>query len=439
MKAPRDKGASAGLRPRKVAAICLQSILVGQNTLDDALAANLDDVLPLRDRALVRAIVTTTLRRNGEIDDVLSGYLTRPLPAKSGITRHILSIATAELLFLRTPPHAAINIAVALAKHDRQARHFSGLVNAVLRKVSRHELSDSRDPARLNTPEWLWRRWTDSYGADMARRIAEAHLDSPPLDLTVADPSQAVDWAGRLGGRVLASGTVRITEPAGPVPQLPGFSEGAWWVQDAAAALPVQLLGDVSGKSALDLCAAPGGKTAQLAAARAEVTALDRSDRRLARLRCNLDRLGLTARTVCADAVSYSPDQRYDVVLVDAPCSATGTIRRHPDLPFLKTTAQLAGLLDAQFAILENAVELTKPGGTLIYCTCSLEPEECEQQIDRLLASHAPVTRAPISASETHDQPHLLSAAGDLRTLPFHGIGDVVGMDGFYACRLRRT
>jgi 16S rRNA (cytosine967-C5)-methyltransferase len=285
-------------------------------------------------------------------------------------------------------------------------------------------------------------RWVAHYGEAAANDIASALGHEPPLDLTVK--SDASQWATRLHGETLSTGTVR-TLLQGSVAMLPGFSEGQWWVQDAAAALPVRLFGDIKGQRIADLCAAPGGKTAQLIHAGAEVTALDRSPNRVARLRDNLARLSLDAQTVVADAAEWSGNgdgALFDGILIDAPCTATGTIRRHPDVAWLKQESDIGALTTLQRRLLQHALTLLKPGGTLVYCTCSLEPEEGEQAVAALLAAETGVRRAPIDAGEVAGLTELITADGDLRTLPCHmphidpRLG---GLDGFYAARLVKT
>jgi 16S rRNA (cytosine967-C5)-methyltransferase len=294
------------------------------------------------------------------------------------------------------------------------------------------------DPVTLDTPDWLMARWIETYGEETARAIAAANAQEPALDLTVK--SDAEGWAARLAGRVLPTGSVR-TIAHGPVTALPGFAEGAWWVQDAAAALPARLFGDVEGKRVADLCAAPGGKTAQLAAAGALVTAVDRSPARLDRVRENLGRLRLAAELVSADVATWTAGQEFDAVLLDAPCSATGTVRRHPDLPWLKRESDIAVLCRVQSQLIERALALTKNGGTLIYCTCSLEPEENEGIVAALLARDSGVRRAPIAAGEVFGRAEFISKSGDLRTLPCQfpdADSRLAGVDGFYAARLEK-
>jgi 16S rRNA (cytosine967-C5)-methyltransferase len=374
--------------------------------------------------------LATTLRRLGQIDQALAPMIERPLPAKAKAVTDALRLGACQLLFLGTPPHAAVGETVALVAGLGGIAGYKGLVNAVLRRLDRER--PQTDPAR-NTPDWLLESWTGAYGAAMARAIAGQHLVEAPLDLSVKGDPEI--WAQRLGAEILPTGSLRIAQASGPVEELPGFAEGAWWVQDAAAALPVLLLGRP--QRAIDLCAAPGGKTAQLAVAGAEVTAVDRSPARLERLARNLARLGLRANAVAADAANWRPEESAEAVLLDAPCSATGTIRRHPDLPWLKRAGDLAKLAQLQGHLLSNAVAMTKPGGLIVYAVCSLQPEEGIGRIETLLASGAPVVREAIRVEEIGGLAELLTPAGDLRTLPCH-LSDKGGMDGFYAARLRR-
>ena len=337
-----------------------------------------------RDRAFARAIAATTLRRKGQLAEIVKHFIEKPLPERRGRLDAILLSAAAQLVFLKAPPHAVINLAVFQVREDAGARRFSRLANAVLRRISEQgaAIALEQDAGRLNTPDWLWQSWSKAYGAEEAARIAAQHLGEPPLDLTVK--SDAEGWARRLGGVVLPTGSVRLAAK-GRIEDLEGFAEGAWWVQDAAASLPAKLLGEVRGKRVADLCAAPGGKTAQLAQAGALVTAVDSSARRLERLKANLARLKLDAETVAADLLDWQPENRFDAVLLDAPCSATGTIRRHPDIPYLKQPSDVAELAVLQEKMLGKALDMLAPGGVLVYCTCSLEPSEGPAQIAKLM------------------------------------------------------
>ena len=441
MIATRTMPETAGLPARRIAADVLEGVLRRRRPLDEQLEdARLGlAALAERDRALTRALVATVLRRLGTLRHLLSRFLERGPPADAPRVETVLLLGAAQILLLDVPDHAAVDLAVRLACADRRTARYAGLVNAVLRRIAEHgrERLKGADSISLDTPPWLMARWTRAYGADTARAIAEANGNEPALDLTVKeDPTY---WADKLGGRVLAPGSVRAIVH-GPVAQLPGYADGAWWVQDAAAALPARLLGDVRGKSVADLCAAPGGKTAQLAAAGAHVTAVDRAESRLARMRQNLARLSLTAETVAADAASWQAGP-FDAVLLDAPCSSTGTIRRHPDIPWLKRESDLAGLAELQRRLIARAVELTRPGGVLVYCTCSLEPEEAQDIVADLLASDSRLRRRPVVSAEIGGLGDLLTPAGDLRTLPCH-LPDpnpqLAGIDGFYAARLER-
>ena len=442
-----------GLAARRIAADILDGVLRRKRPLDEQLddqAAHPDfATLPDRDRALVRALATSTLRRLGTLRHLLGHLLARGLPAEAPRVETALLVGAAQILLLDVADHAAVDLAVRLCQADRRAARYAGLVNAVLRRVVREgaQYLAGIDTTALDTPDWLMARWVKSYGVETARAIALANGREPALDFTVKrDPDR---WATAFGGRVLPTGSVRAIVH-GPVPQLAGFEEGAWWVQDAAAALPARLLGDVSGLTVADLCAAPGGKTAQLAASGAQVVAVDRSESRLKRLRQNLTRLDLTAEIVAADAAQWRAGP-FDAVLLDAPCSSTGTIRRHPDIPWVKREADIAALAALQRRLIARAAELTKPGGMLVYCTCSLEPEEGVDVVRDLLSNNSNLRRRPIAAAEIHAIESLepenlevgqsLTSDGDLRTLPCH-LGDpdsrMAGLDGFYVARLQR-
>jgi 16S rRNA (cytosine967-C5)-methyltransferase len=429
--------AKSGLSSRRLAQVLLEAVLIHGRPLDEALDEADQRPDDSRDRGFAHAIAATTLRRKGEIEAVLRQHLAKPLPRSSGPAHLILLLSVAQLLFLRSPPHAVIDVAVTLAREDKQARHFSKLINAVLRKVS--DQGDAAltglDAAHLNTPAWLMKSWVRAYGEETARLIATSHGQEAALDLTAK--SDAGLWAERLKGELLPTGTIRLAQ-GGAVDQLPGYMEGAWWVQDAAAALPARLLGDVSGLSVLDLCAAPGGKTAELASMGARVTAVDMSAQRMARVRENLERLKLQATLIESDVLALKPDPVHDAVLLDAPCSSTGTIRRHPDLPFLKSGAQVKELAELQARLLDVAAQLVRPGGRLVYCTCSLQPEEGEQQARTFLDRHKDFAMTPIRPEDVAQQGQFVTAEGYLRTLPYMKIGESEGLDGFFAVRFQR-
>ena len=430
-----------GLAARRIAADILDGVLRRRIALDEQFSGKNAhpglQALAERDRALARRLTATVLRRLGTLRHLVGGFLEKGFPADAPRAETILLLGAAQILWLEVPDHAAVDLSVRLAQADRRAGRYAGLVNAVLRRVAQHGATASFDDISRDTPEWLLKRWTGIYGSDTARAIAAANGHEPALDLTVKQDTES--WAERLRGRVMPTGTVR-TLAHGAISLLPGFSEGAWWVQDAAAALPVRLFGDLRGKNVADLCAAPGGKTAQLAFAGANVTAVDRSPVRINRLRENLARLSLDAETVVADALEWDGGP-FDAVLVDAPCSSTGTIRRHPDVPWLKSEADVSVLTSLQQRLLDRAVGLLKPGATLVYCVCSLEPEEGENQTTALLARDPRVARKPITPQDVFDRAEFVTPAGDLRTLPLHLVDPDPrwgGLDGFYATRLVR-
>ncbi|MDE0391610.1 MAG: methyltransferase domain-containing protein [Rhodospirillales bacterium] len=423
---------------RAAAAHALGAILRRGRALDQALAdaPGLDALSP-RDAAFARLLLLTTLRRLGQIDAFLAGLMERPLPARRGAVQDVLRLGVAQLAFLETPAHAAVASTVALTQGQRLAP-YRGFVNAVLRRASReHGAIAALDGPRLNTPDWLWQSWARAYGEERCRAIAESHLQEPPLDLSLAsgpeDRAEALRAA--LAAERLPGGTLRL-RGAGAVTRLKGYEAGAWWVQDAAAALPVRLLGPVAGKHVLEIGAAPGGKTAQLAAAGARVTAVDRSAARLARFRENLARLGLEAEIVEADALDWHPPALADAVLLDVPCTATGTIRRHPDIPHGRKPADVERLAALQGRLLARAAGMLARGGLFVYASCSLQPEECERQVSAFLAVAPEFARVPVRAGELAGFSEAITAAGDLRTLPCHW-AEAGGMDGFYAARLR--
>lgn len=431
------KAATQGLEVRRLAPQLLRSAIDRRLTVEEVIAGNPDaQALEPRDRALLSTLLLTAFRHKGEIDAILARLVDRPLPRKSGTAREILVLGVTQLVFLGMAPHAVIDLAVRSAKADRNALHFAGLVNAVLRKVASGgaALRDGLDAARLNTPDWLWSRWVKAYGEDVARGIAQSHGERPGLDISFK--SDAGSWAEALGGGLLPNGQLRLPPGHAPVPELAGFAQGAWWIQDAAATLPVRLLGEVGGKAVLDLCAAPGGKTLQLAAAGAVVTALDLSEARLRRVGENLARTGLSATLLVQDVLSPGLTGEWDAVLLDAPCSATGTIRRHPELPYLKEEAQLRELAGLQRRMLRKAAQLVKPGGTLVYCTCSLEPEEGETRVRGFLADNPGFEITPAQGSWLPEG--AVTPEGWIRTLPSMQYGESAGMDGFFAAALRR-
>jgi 16S rRNA (cytosine967-C5)-methyltransferase len=435
-----------GLAARRIAADILDGVLHKHRTLDDQLdgaaAHPALKTLADRDRALMRRLVATILRRLGTLGHLLSRLLDRGIPTDAPRAQSALLIGAAQILWMDVPDHAAVDLSVRLVQSDRRAAKYAGLVNAVLRRCAREGagLVDEVKSETLDIPPWLLKRWIAHYGEATAKAMAHAILHEPSLDLTVkSDPAQ---WATRLHGEQLPTGTVR-TLLQGSVTMLPGFSEGAWWVQDAAAALPARLFGDIKGKTIVDFCAAPGGKTAQLAQAGARVIALDRSPARVARLKDNMTRLSLETEAIVVDATEWQGDAGgFDGILIDAPCTSTGTIRRHPDVAWLRQEADIAALGPLQKRLLQKAAGLLKVGGTLVYCTCSLEPEEGEAAVTALLSAESGLKRAPIAPDEVAGLAEIINPQGDLRTLPSHlahADPRLGGLDGFYAARLVKS
>lgn len=435
-----------GLPARKAAAKLLAAVVDAGTPLD-----GLTDhehghpqyrALDLRDRSLVRAILVTALRHRVTIGRLIDRRLERPLPANAHALGHILHVAAAQILFLDVPDSAAVDLAVTHAKSDPRTTRFSGLVNGVLRALVR--VKERALPAELakndDAPGWFSKRLVEAYGEDKARAILAAHRLEAPVDFTVkSDPER---WAERLGGIVLPTGSVRVERLTAPVTDLPGFAEGEWWVQDAAAALPARLLGDIVGLEVADLCAAPGGKTAQLVLAGARVTAIDMSKSRLRRLAANLERLRLSADIVEADLATFTPAKLFDAVLLDAPCSSTGTVRRHPDVPWTKSPQDIEQLAGVQRRLLARAVQFVKPGGRIVFSNCSLDPEEGEALHAAFLDQGHGVTDDPIRPGEVAGADGFVTSAGALRTTPADmdlGTPALSGMDGFFAARMRRA
>jgi 16S rRNA (cytosine967-C5)-methyltransferase len=433
--------------------------------LDEAVATH---ALSSRDGGFARAIANETMRRFGQLENLIRRFVPRPPPPhRAGPTPEILLAGACELLFLGVPAHAAVDGANRLAASDNKALHFKPLINATLRRIAREgqTIIAAQDAPRLNTPDWLWTDWCAAYGEETTRAIARIHAQTPPLDLHIRASSfppppqagegdrEAVEGAFEplesplrpfgappprfARGRKDLFGNVVRLEHAGNIEELEGFAEGAFWVQDFAASLPARLFGDLRGKRVIDLCAAPGGKTAQFAAGGANVIAVERDESRFARLEDNLDRLKLKATLVLADVRDFEPDQLADCVLLDAPCGATGTIRRHPELPWIKSASDIAACSDAAAELLDAAAAMVAPGGVLVFAVCSLEPQEGSEQIAHFLRRHSEFRRAPVASDEIYGLGELITSDGDLRTLPCH-LADQGGMDGFCAARLTR-
>ena len=397
--------------------------------LDESVGGPALAALEPRDRAFARALAMTVLRRKGGIDRILQQRLAKPPPDE---VLALLALGAAQLLWLETPAHAAVSTTMALAEAQRSGRAFKPLINAVLRRIGRDGPPDL--PAEVWAPDWLLARWRAAYGEAAAQAIAALIPEEPAADLTPKDPDDATALAEAVGGQVLRGGSVR-TDRRGDLSDWPGFDEGRWWVQDASSAIPARLLHVRPGETALDLCAAPGGKTLQLAAAGAEVTAVDRSAARMERVRQNLERMGLKAEVVAADAGAWDDPRQFDAVLLDAPCASTGTFRRHPDVLWAARPADIAKLAEVQRRLLAAAARKVKPGGRLVYCVCSLEPEEGEGQVAPFLAAHPDFRLGPVTDGEGGAPAASLTPEGALRILPCHLEG---GTDGFFAVRFVR-
>lgn len=391
-----------------------------------------------RDRTFVRLLATVMLRRLGQIDDIIKHFLKHPLPDKAHYVQDILRISTAQLVFLDTPPHAAVSTGVSLVKQNKEFSGFSALTNAVLRRISQKgkQIAATQNPAQLNIPSWLYEKWEKEYGQENARKIADAGLQEAPLDFSVKTDHGL--WAEKLQAVEMPTGTLRRAKPAS-IPSLPGFEEGNWWIQDLSAAIPARLFHSLNGKKTVDICAAPGGKTAQMLIAGADVTAIDVSAGRIKRLNENLNRLSLNARIICADARKWwtaegKNSEKFDAVLLDAPCSATGTLRRHPDVAWHRTPQDIGRLNKTQSELLETAVDMMTDEGELIYCVCSVLPEEGRLIIDTAVENGL-VERIALT---TDDVPaEMITKDGDLCILPFY-YETTGGCDGFFAARLKK-
>ena len=415
-----------GLPARRAALKMLDAVYRRGESLDQASHAACQGISDRADRALAIAIASEVMRWSIDLDSLIDGAMRQPLDSDVK-AKMVLRIALVQVLVLKTPPHAAISTALPLVQGGPK-RLVHGVFGTLMR-------SDAGLPEVPTLPHDVADRWTEQWGNEMVQAAARALAAAPPLDLVLRDMNGTVDLAEKLGGTSLMPGHVRIPR-AGAIDALEGFGEGAWWVQDISASLPARLLGSGEARHVLDLCAAPGGKTMQLAAQGWKVTALDKSQKRLARLEQNLKRTGLAAETVAADVMNWKPSAPVDAILLDAPCSATGIFRRHPDVLHRVGGDEIAALSDIQSALLERAAGWLKPGGMIVYATCSLEKDEGEAQIAEFLATHDDMAVVPVRADELPDgiAPH---TGGWVRTLPgmFAGEG---GLDGFFMIRLKR-
>lgn len=438
---PRDTAPERpGLAARKAAAKLLGAVVDARTPLD-GLTDNEHGhphylALEARDRALVRAILGAALRRRGSLETAISKRLKSPLPPNATAVSHILHVGAAQILLLDVPDSAAVDLAVDHAKSDPRAARFAALINAVLRGLARDKAGGLPDTP--DVPDWLQARLLATYGSDRTGAMLAALRLEAPTDFTARGDPQL--WADALGGIVLPTGSVRVAR-SGSVPALPGFAEGEWWVQDAAAALPAGLLGNVAGLRVADLCAAPGGKTAQLALAGGLVTAVDISANRIARLTQNLGRLQLNAEIVRADMLDWDPPALFDAVLLDAPCSSTGTVRRHPDVAWTKSPADIENLARLQRRLLDRAAGFVKPGGRIVFSNCSLDPREGEDLAAAFLRETPQIVADPIRPDELAGISGFVTPEGWLRTTPadmWLGEPAISGMDGFFAARFRR-
>ncbi|MDB5455537.1 MAG: Fmu (Sun) domain protein [Caulobacter sp.] len=418
-----------GLPAREAALALIDAALSRRGGLDEAASVGAVGRLPPRERAFARALAMATLRHLGPIDRALSAKLAKEPPPR---VRTLLRLGATQAFYLDVPAFAAVATSVELAGMSKTSRSFKGLVNAVLRGLLRD--GPPSDSVGDFAPPWLLARWIGAYGEAQALAIAAEIAREPATDLTTRNPADAAVLATTLEAEALPGGTVR-TERRGDVAAWPGFDDGLWWVQDAAAAVPARLLNVQPGETVLDLCAAPGGKTLQLAAAGATVTAVDRSPNRLVRVTENLARLKLSAEIVAADAGAWDDARTFDAVLLDAPCSATGTFRRHPDVLWAARPGDVASLATVQARLFDAAADRVKPGGRLVYCVCSLEPEEGEAQVAGFLARRPDMVLDPIAPGEGGAPLPSLTAEGTLRILPHHAEG---GVDGFFVARFTR-
>jgi len=429
------------LMGRWAALAFLEKILDDHLPLDQAFertCRQYGDKLNARDRGFIRHLVTNSLRRLGQLDAMINHCTSKKLTSKQKKVRNILRLGIVQLLYMEVPAHAAVNCAVKMTDKckTRTERHMKGMVNAILRRIEREreKFSDNFSP-ELNLPKWLKENWQQQYGRAEVAKICESLLMEPPLDISLKPELDAQSWAQKLDGIILPTGSIRC-EAGGSIQERPGYEEGQWWVQDMAAALPAKFLGAGAGDRILDLCAAPGGKAAQSAAKGGLVTAVDLSERRLRRLEENKTRLNLDIDVVTSDILDYKPEESFRYILLDAPCSSTGTLRRHPELTRLRGPRDVADLALLQAKLLDAASDLLPIGGCLIYCVCSMQYEEGLGQIEALLKRNRKIRRKPIEETEVFGLIQCLTDKGDVQTLPHHYAG---GMDGFYIARLTKT
>lgn len=430
---------SEGYAARRIAALAYDRAIRGKGPLDESLAAAPGfDALEPRDRAFARLLAATAVRRTGQTQTALDAFLNKPLPDDAHMARALLQTGAAQLIWLGTPAHAAVSATVGLAKEDAAMARFAGLFNAILRKIGQQGAPLARGtPPSANLPDWLADSWRTAYGAERTEAIAAACAREPTLDLSLKDPASAPHWAETIGADILPGGSLR-KRAIGNLTVLPGYDDGAWWAQDTGAALPARLLGVTPGERVLDLCAAPGGKTLQIAAAGGQVTALDASPKRLKRLSANLARTGLSAEIIAANGRSWRSETLFDAVLLDAPCTATGTLRRRPDAAWAKQAGDAASLAPIQDDLAATAAAALRPGGRLVLCTCSLQSEEGEGWLERVLAAHPDLTADPVRPEEVPGLDTAILPSGAVRLTP-EMWADRGGVDGFFIARLLKA
>lgn len=433
-----------GLSSRQAASKLLSAIIDKKTSMDGLLdlkggnPAYLD--LTDQDRLLVKAILLSTLRNYQIIEKFLDHLLEKPLPSGAVSLRHILRIGAAQILYLDVPDHSAVDLAVEQANIDPRNRRFANLVNAILRRMAREKdkMLPKLGEKTAMLPDWYAKKLSKSYGFNRARGMMALMSKPAPIDITVKSDADA--WAEKLGGTKLTDWSIRLDKLEGPLQSLQGFDDGDWWVQDVAASLPARLFGDLKGKRVIDLCAAPGGKTAQLILAGADVTALDRSKSRLNRLNENLERLKLSAHTEISRMEKYETEDLYDMALLDAPCSSTGTIRRHPDVVWTKDADDIGYLSGVQKGLLEHAITLVKPGGLIVFSNCSLEPDEGEEMVTKFVADNSDeVELLPVDPHLCQGFETAITDEGFVRTTPDFCINEneeLQGADGFFAAIL---
>lgn len=427
--------AGKGIAARLAATQMLHAVLFDRRLLSDVLTNENSPISRLTpaDRARAQSLATGVLRHMARLDAILDVHLEKPPPPK---VKNTLRLAAYEMLADGAAPHGVVNAAVEIVRGSPKSGHLAGLVNAVARKVANDGAAIWADQSPQPLPSWLAKPLSKNFGAEIVPEIEVAHQAGAPIDLSLKDQDQADKWAELLKAEVLPNGSLRLSGRP-QITALEGFETGDWWVQDAAASMPVRLMGDVKNLDVLDLCAAPGGKTMQLAAAGANVTALDVSEGRMVRVQENLDRTKLSAELVIADALKWQPEKKYDVILLDAPCSATGTIRRHPDLPFVKAGSDMSGLFQLQSDLLDAALGWLKPDGRLMYGTCSILPREGEKQIENALSRHTGLKSISFSMSDFGLEDDWQVKGKGVRLLPSYW-AEKGGMDGFFIAGLTR-